>query len=262
MAWKDLSNMGKASVVAGVGAGFADIGLGIYNINQGIKNSKAGQKALAEAMSSRPDLSASTAFADAERQAYSKKMLNMQRQSLQRNLASGVQAASADPRVLAASLTGMQRSAAMGEQQAMQAQAEQQMQATVRRGMAEQQATQLKERRSQSDIDMYREDISAARQAIGQGIGQVASGIGNVGSSLATGGVFKEGGAVKKTPGQFSHDKNPIDIVQKGDKIGEMTGGEYIFNPKQVQKIKGHVAKGDKNQLHKYMKSLISKFEK
>ena len=58
---------------------------------------------------------------------------------MQRNLASGIQAASADPRVLAASLTGMQRGAALGEQEAMQAQAQQQMQATLRRGQAEQQ---------------------------------------------------------------------------------------------------------------------------
>ena len=43
--------------------------------------------------------------------------------------------------------------------------------------------------------------------------------------------VMEEGG-VQKTPGEFSHDDNPIDIVQEGAKIGEMTGGEYIFNPR------------------------------
>lgn len=65
-----------------------------------------------------------------------------------------------------------------------------------------------------------------------------------------------------KTPGSFSHENNPIDIVKSGAKIGEMTGGEYIFNPSQMSKIKGHVSSGDKEQLHKYMKSLIKKFEK
>lgn len=253
----------------GVG-GLADLGLGIYNIVQGNKAAKQAKADLATAMANRPDLSPSTAFADAERQAYSKKMLNMQRQSLQRNLAQGVSAASADPRVLAASLQGMQRQAAMGEQQAMQAQAQQQMQATMARGRAEQQATQMMEARSQGDIQRESQNLLSARQAIGQGIGQMVGGVGSAigaaaggGFGQAAAGLFaKEGAKVKKTPGEFSHKSNPIDIMRKGDKIGEMTGGEYIFNPTQVEKIKGHVSSGNKEQLHKYMKTLIKKFEK
>ena len=58
----------------GVG-GLADLGLGIYNIVQGNKAAKQAKADLATAMANRPDLSPSTAFADAERQAYSKKML-------------------------------------------------------------------------------------------------------------------------------------------------------------------------------------------
>ena len=41
---------------------------------------------------------------------------------------------------------------------------------------------------------------------------------------------FKRGGKVKKTPGEFSHASNPIDVMQDGAKIGEMTGGEAILN--------------------------------
>lgn len=78
----------------------------------------------------------------------------------------------------------------------------------------------------------------------------------------AAGVSYKSGGEVKKTPGEFSHKKNPIDIVKDGSKIGEMTGGEYIFNPTQMKDIKGMVAGDDKEKLHKYMKGLITKFEK
>jgi len=39
------------------------------------------------------------------------------------------------------------------------------------------------------------------------------------------------------TPGEFSHDNNPIDIVQEGVKIAEMTGGEAILNPEQQEKV-------------------------
>lgn len=80
--------------------------------------------------------------------------------------------------------------------------------------------------------------------------------------ALKEAGLLKAGGSIKKTPGEFSHDKNPIDIVREGAKIGEMTGGEYIFNPTQMKDIKGMVSGGDKEKLHKYMKGLITKFEK
>lgn len=253
-------------LATGVG-GLGDIGLGIYNVVQGSRAAKQAKADLATAMGNRPDLSPSTAFADAERNAYSKKMLNMQRQSLQRNLASGIQAASADPRALAASLTGMQRGAAMAEQQAMGAQAQQQMQATLRRGAAEQRSKEMMENRSQSDITRESTNLRSAQQAIGEGIGGIASGAGSVAGSvygLNAAGFFNQGGKAKvpKTPGKFSHESNPIDIVRDGAKVGEMTGGEYILNPKQASDIKSVVASGDKAKLHSYMKSLIKKFEK
>lgn len=75
-------------------------------------------------------------------------------------------------------------------------------------------------------------------------------------------GIFQKGGNIKKTPGEFSHETNPIDVVQNGEKIAEMTGGEYIFNPKQMAAIKKLVAANDGNKLHSYMKGIIKKFEK
>ena len=148
----ESSFMSNADYTAQCIGGIGDIGLGIYNVVQGTRAAKQARADLATALGNRPDLSPSTAFADAERNAYSKKMLNMQRQSLQRNLASVIQAASADPRALAASLSGMQRGAAMAEQKAMGAQAQMQMQATLRRGAAEQRSTEMMENRSQADI--------------------------------------------------------------------------------------------------------------
>tara|TARA_B110000971_G_scaffold127962_2_gene130962 strand:- start:444 stop:1292 length:849 start_codon:yes stop_codon:yes gene_type:complete len=80
--------------------------------------------------------------------------------------------------------------------------------------------------------------------------------------ALRDAGLMKEGGSIEKTPGEFSHAKNPIDIVRDGSKIAEMTGGEYIFNPTQMKDIKGLVSKGSKEELHSYMKTLIKRFEK
>lgn len=62
---------------------------------------------------------------------------------------------------------------------------------------------------------------------------------------------MKDGGMV--TGGKFDHKTNPIDIVQKGRKIGEMTGGEVILNPKQQKKLSKESA---------YFRQLLKKFNK
>ena len=68
---------------------------------------------------------------------------------------------------------------------------------------------------------------------------------------------FDDGG-VQKTPGEFSHKTNPIDIIKDGAKIGEMTGGEYIFNPNQAKKLKQLASSGN-SKLHKFVSSLLNK---
>lgn len=62
---------------------------------------------------------------------------------------------------------------------------------------------------------------------------------------------LKDGGMI--TDGKFSHKTNPIDIVKKGQKIGEMTGGEVILNPAQQKKLSKESA---------YFRQLLKKFNK
>lgn len=69
---------------------------------------------------------------------------------------------------------------------------------------------------------------------------------------------IKEEGGVQKTPGEFDHDDNPIDIVQEGAKIGEMTGGEYIFNPEQAEEMRKLSEDGD-TELHEFVRNLLNK---
>jgi hypothetical protein len=70
----------------------------------------------------------------------------------------------------------------------------------------------------------------------------------------------RSGGFINKTPGVFSHEKNPIDIVAKGNKIGEMTGGEYILNPSQAAKMQSLAGSQKKEALQRYVKTLFNKF--
>lgn len=69
---------------------------------------------------------------------------------------------------------------------------------------------------------------------------------------------MKTGGKALKTPGDFSHKSNPIDVMKDGKKIAEMTGGEYIFNPKQSQKLRNLSGQGE-STLHKFVRELLSK---
>ena len=95
-----------------------------------------------------------------------------------------------------------------------------------------------------------------------QGLGDTALSAGLEREKIKAGYYKEKGGTIEKTPGEFSHEKNPIDVVQDGTKIAEMTGGEYIFNPEQMAAIKKLVASNEGNKLHSYMKSIIKKFEK
>ena len=69
---------------------------------------------------------------------------------------------------------------------------------------------------------------------------------------------LRTGGKALKTPGDFSHKTNPIDVMKDGKKIAEMTGGEYIFNPKQSQKLRNLSGQGE-STLHKFVRELLSK---
>lgn len=62
---------------------------------------------------------------------------------------------------------------------------------------------------------------------------------------------LKEGGMM--TPGAFSHESNPIDVVQGGTKIAEMTGGEVVLNPQQIKKL---------SKESSYFRNLVRKFKK
>lgn len=66
---------------------------------------------------------------------------------------------------------------------------------------------------------------------------------------------------VKMTPGKFSHEENPIDIVHDGEKIGEMTGGEGIVPPDLMMKIKRLIEVGANDELAAMLDQVLSKWE-
>jgi hypothetical protein len=75
---------------------------------------------------------------------------------------------------------------------------------------------------SNNQLDNYFQDVLQQEE---DEFGQVD----DINLNLRSGGMMTEGA--------FSHKTNPIDIMQDGAKVGEMTGGEAILNPEQQKKV-------------------------
>lgn len=73
---------------------------------------------------------------------------------------------------------------------------------------------------------------------------------------------FEEGAMLMRgmTPGEFSHDSNPIDIMQDGAKIGEMTGGEGVVSPKDLGEWEQESVRGN-TKLHKKLRAWFKRMK-
>ena len=284
----------KKYIVGGIIGGVAGLGQAIYG---GIQANKA-KKEMERIQKTAPDLNAPIStpseYFKAYKEAYDQDIMNRQMESIKSGLAGTTEAlAGAGGRALLGGI-GAATQQAQRQTQGI-ADIQQQRQAEALQGLAAaQERTRglqenrlgMKEARFQNQVQMAQGARDAAVQTIAGGIGNIGSAAiygfddaGYSGSDPTRQGFSKkardlrkadrlagrdmeEGGKVMKTPGEFSHKTNPIDIMRNGKKIAEATGGEYIFNPKQMSNIKKYVATDDKSKLHSYVKALIKRFEK
>ena len=273
----------KKYVVGGIiAAGAAGLGQAIYG---GVQAAKAG-KELKRLQGQRPDLNLNVGDTPAEyykafKEAYDQDIMNRQMESIKTGLAGTTEALSgAGGRALLGGIGAATQQAQRQMQGVADIQQQRQTEALGQLALAKERTRDLqleaqaktlgmREARSQADIAGAQASRDAGIQNVAGGLGQIAS-AGVYGSEMfgkkkpeanASGTTMEKGG-VMKTPGPFSHKTNPIDIMKGGKKIAEATGGEYIFNPKQMSNIKKFVSSNDKNRLHSYVRSLIKKFEK
>jgi len=253
----DASSAQRASsIAAGVG-GIGDIGVGIYNIANSIRESKQSKAEIERLRKTAPVLTTPSQFYEAQKMAYDSRLVELQRDAVARNVSQSLQTVGQlGGRAALGAVSALQTGADRAMQDIGLDVAQQRMAATSQLGAARERETTMKESRYRMDLGNEQDRYAASRAGIGKGVGQLVGGAANVAA------MFVKDGGVIKTPGSFSHAKNPIDIVKSGAKIGEMTGGEYIFNPKQMEKIKTFVATDDKSKLHSYVKSLIRKFNR
>ena len=108
-----------------------------------------------------------------------------------------------------------------------------------------------------SEIEGIKAEKDAGTQNMWGGAEDLASG---------AAALFKKGGTIESeeggvTPGKFSHEDNPIDMVQDGEKIGEATGGELILPPDDVEAVRSALSEGDKDAAFKLMEDLVAKYD-
>jgi len=285
---------GGIGPTAAIGAGL-QAAAGIGQLAYGIAANKKANKELERVKASAPSLDTPSEYYKAYKESYDQNIMNRQMENVNRALSGGTQAlGAAGGRALLGGLGALTEGAAQQQQSLADMQQQRQTAALSQLAGAQEATMGRKEGRYQQELGFAQAAKEAAVQNIAGGIGAIGGAgmalAGSVGKkenggkielpSMATQRavtpqgvkigmpgdvrprVAKGGASVKKTPGKFSHEKNPIDIMKDGAKIGEMTGGEYIFNPKQMENIKKFTSAGDKEKLHAYVKSLIKKFEK
>lgn len=251
--------------LGGVVGGAAQAALGIGQTIYGMATLRSANKEMESLLANAPKLTLPSAYNQYAERALSDTMLRSQTEAINRNLSSSAMAlGQAGGRAL---VGGLQSQVSSAEQSQLQAQAMQNQQAMQGLGVLGQAQERLRDATEQR-FGMQYQAADAAKQAalanIGAGLKTTAMGatvgFGSYGEGKEFGsfsngkkvnksqegaldvvnqlwlsGGFNKGGKLK---GEFSHESNPIDMVDKnGNKVGEATGGEYIINPSQAKAI-------------------------
>lgn len=221
-------------VIGGVTQGVAGIGQTIYGISQMRKANQAMDRLLSEA----PQLTLPSAYSEYAQKAMDKSALKAQTEAINRRLSTSTDALSkAGGRALLGGLQSQVTAANTAEIAAQDAQRQREMQGLQVLGQAQAANQQMKEQRFQMQYGQANAAKQAALANIGGGIGAAAKGVMAAGTSWDSWDENKAKNGMK-TKGEFSHDSNPLYLVDKnGNVTGEATGGEYILNPKQAKSI-------------------------
>lgn len=282
----------KKYIVGGIIGGVAGLGQAIYG---GIQANKA-KKEMERIQKTAPDLNAPIStpseYFKAYKESYDQDIMNRQMESIKSGLAGTTEAlAGAGGRALLGGIGAATQQAQRQTQGIADIQQQRQTEALQGLAAAQERTRGLQENRLGMKETRFQNQLQMAQGARDAAVQTIAGGFGNAGSAAIYGFGGKKkptdttetepsnkipgmdewiksrekkekGGKIMKTPGEFSHKTNPIDIMRNGKKIAEATGGEYIFNPKQMSNIKKYVATDDKSKLHNYVKALIKRFEK
>ncbi len=270
-----------ASGVGSLTGGIMDIQAGKDLRDAGIAEQKTANIELAKLKASQPSLDTPSEYYDLVKGAYDQRLMQQRVEDINRSFATTAAAAGQyGARGLGAVLQASSQ-AEQAQRQEVLTQQRLQTQALGQLAKARERETRLKEIRSTRDIEygfdakraaeakefmgeqQRREGITSTITGASEIVGGAAmTSVGAGFTGFASGGkIAKRGVRVTKTPGKFSHKENPLHVVDKGgDKVAELTGGEYVFNPDQSKKLLKMAKSGD-TPLHKFVLNLLMKFE-
>jgi len=263
----DSPLMAGAMAAGGIGQAVG----GVVDLVQGFEAKDRAKDALSDAeenlaklMDSQPSLSTPSEYYDAVKNAYDQRLVQMRTADINRSLATTAQAAQQfGSRGLGAVIQANTQAQDQMRQEAL-AQNQLQTQALTNLASARERETQLRERRSERDIEYGYDAQSLAQAQLAQARQQIASGFTNIAGGVASGvvgfGAMNKGGVVKKTPGKFDHDTNEMYVVDSdGNPVGiALTGGEYVIDPARAKRLKNK----SKDSSLKGMKVLRREVEK
>ena len=229
---------GQAQAIAGGAAGLGSLVGGIAGVmNQGqleadaTASLDAALAELREARASQPSLSTPSAYYEGVKGAYDQRLLQMRMDDINRSLATTTQAATQFGARGLGALAGATAQAQRSQREEALTQQKLQSEALMQLGEAQERTTQLKEARSQQDLQFAYDAkalgearVAQAAQQRTQNFANIAKGIGGiagavVGLSMEDGGMvdYKVGGKTKEAPfvteGEFDHDTNKKAVV-------------------------------------------------
>jgi hypothetical protein len=289
----------QIAAIGGILGGTGGLIGGIADIFSSGKDIKAGEQYEADARimyaeadanlknlkASQPSLSTPSQYYEMAKNAFDQGLMNKRLEDINRAFATTTQSAEQyGSRGLGITLSAAAE-ADRSRQEAVLIQNQAQTQGLLNLAGAEERTIGRLEERSVRDIAEAYDDRIASERAIAeaeqmqsdarasrrQGIGRAIAGAAQIGASVLTGGFggagsggssYDDGGKIKRTKGEFNHETNPLHVITKsGEKVAEMTGGEYILNPEQANEIKRLAAKNSPAQLQSYVRKIIRKFE-
>lgn len=282
---KSKRNKPKKYVVGGM----LQAGLAVAQAGHGMYQRQQAKKEFSRLKASAPSMATPEQYYENYKNAYDSTMAKMEADSINRAYATSIQSLEgAGGRALVGGLGSVEAQRQAGMNNMLNQ--ERQMRASAGADLAAANSTeqQYKMAQHQQDLAQVGEAFQAGTQNIGnaltsgaqnamyaqmtknlygdQGQSNTGGGISDAVTKIQNGilktiipkevqnalpyiGRFESGGQM--TEGEFSHKKNPIHLIQNGEKVGEATGGEFILNPQQAKAIANESS---------YAKKLFKKF--
>lgn len=215
-----------------------------------------GREAAAKALKARGEYGVGDTYKKYLQYAMADPTADFQRQQLLRQEGQGLSALqSGGSRAILGGLGGQQQRMADIAGQIAQGEFGRRSKALQTYGAVEQQVAGERLEDARTDLELAREQLASGIKGRFEGeLQRKTAGYDVLSQGLETAaGLMPAAKKGMKLPGEFSHDKNPIDIMQDGSKIAEATGDEYVINPEQARKIA---------KQSKYAAQLFKKFDK